>query len=156
MQRRFDVTLVAALAIQVAACTGAGTGLMPARADDCKATGNDKDCTLKVIVKESQGACTVDVNLEEIEFPQSERNKIKFIFWEIDGPKGYVFPDNGIVIEKNYPIDFDKPKVKDQGRTYQWRNLHKQAAPKVYYYAINVENGDGSITCYKDPRINNR
>lgn len=146
--------LAAGVLLLLAGCAS-HEAFMPRTADACKPTGNDRDCSLKVTVREdaARRECTVAVSLEEIEFPRGVQDK--FIYWEIDGPSGYVFPDNGIAIDRNFPPDFDKPKVMDRGRTFRWRNRHKQPDPKVYYYGIVVENADGSITCFQDPRINN-
>lgn len=122
----------------------------------CQPKGNDRDCSVKVIVEATSTACTVRVepSLDEIEFPRGQRDK--FIFWQISGPSGYSFTEDGIAIEKNVPRDFDQPKVMDHGRTFRWKNLHRQPEPKVYYYAVTVTNADGSITCWQDPKINNR
>jgi hypothetical protein len=121
----------------------------------CNQKGNNKDCRVPVLVAESNGACTVkvDPSLSEIAFPRGQVDK--HIYWEIDGPAGYGFTPDGIAIEKNIPRDFDKPKVLDKGRVFRWKNLHKVAEPKVYYYTVNVTNGDGSITCSQDPKIHN-
>jgi hypothetical protein len=154
MLDRTGILAAGVLLLQLAGCAThefATTG-----ADACKPTGNDKDCSLEVTVREdtARRECTVAVNLDEIAFPRGVQDK--FIYWKIVGPAGYVFPDNGIAIDRNFPPDFDKPKVLDRGRTFRWRNRHQLADPKVYYYGIVVENADGSITCYQDPRINNQ
>jgi hypothetical protein len=154
MLRRLGILSAGVLLLQLAGC--ASHEFAPTRADACKPTGNDKDCALEVVVREdtAKGECSVAVNLQEIEFPRGVQDK--FIYWKLVGPAGYVFPDNGIAIDRNFPPDFDKPKVMDGGRTFRWRNRHKQPDPKVYYYGIVVENTDASITCFQDPRINNR
>jgi hypothetical protein len=121
----------------------------------CKPTGNNKDCKIPVLVAESAGACSVmvDPKLTDIAFPRGQVDK--HIFWEIIGPAGYGFTQDGIAIEQNMPRDFDKPKLFNNDRVFRWKNLHKLADPKVYYYMVNVTNADGTITCSQDPRINN-
>lgn len=155
MPTRPTALVIAAALSQLVGCVS--SEVAPTRAADCKPTGNDKDCTVKVIVSESTGRCTVtvDPSLIEIAFPRGVQNK--FIHWEISGPAGYVFPDNGIAIDGNMPPDFDKPKVFDHGRKFQWRNLHKRPDPTVYYYSVVVEKSDGSVPpCFQDPKINNQ
>lgn len=151
---RFAMLGIAALLLQLPGCKSQDFSMV--RADDCTAKGNLKDCTLKVQVDEDmvKKTCTVKVAPDEIEFPIEGRKKAKFITWEIVGSPGYVFPDNGIVIEKNLPPDFDKPK--NFGDKFRWRNKHELDKEKVYYYSILVEKSDGSISCWQDPRISNR
>jgi hypothetical protein len=155
MSKKLCLTLATVAVMSVLGCTSPDkriTAQLPA----CAATGNDKDCSVKVAVTQSATDCTVKVDPRqyEIAFPAGQRDK--FIYWELAAPTGYTFTDDGIAIEKNLPREFDQPKLMDHGLTFRWKNLHKLVSQKTYEYVVNVSNQDGSISCSLDPKINNQ
>ena len=135
--RTKDLLLVGAAALAL-------TGCAPPPNDVATSPCTTPNCFVSVTITNDK----IDVPVPD---PVVIKGRGHVIHWEIKTP-GYVFPDDGIVVQDDTGHEFDGGHTAEQGKKFQLND--KNNFKKRYKYTIKVLKGSSPLTPL-DPFIAN-